>query len=72
VHVHVVPRARRDGLRGTSLAFAYACGHLFWPHAGWVTIAVAPEFAFTVLTYGTSQLQGPPLHTASAVAPSGR
>ncbi len=33
LHVHVVPRTRRDGLRGTASAFAYACGHLFWPHA---------------------------------------
>lgn len=32
LHVHVVPRTRRDGLRRTATMLAYACGHLFWAH----------------------------------------
>ena len=33
LHVHVIPRTHRDGLRRTAAMLAYACGHLFWPHA---------------------------------------
>jgi histidine triad (HIT) family protein len=33
LHVHVVPRTHRDGLGRTASILAYACGHLFWPHA---------------------------------------
>ena len=34
LHVHVVPRTHRDGLRRTATMLAYACGHLFWPMPG--------------------------------------
>ena len=45
VHVHVVPRTRRDGLRGTAAAFVTACGHLFWPHARYSSHAEQADYA---------------------------
>lgn len=45
LHVHVVPRTHRDGLRRTATMLAYACGHLFWPHARYVDEAEQADYA---------------------------
>lgn len=45
LHVHVIPRTRRDGLRRTAAAFTYACGHLFWPHTKYSDEVSAASYA---------------------------
>jgi len=45
LHVHVVPRTHRDGLRRTATALAYTCGHLFWPHAKYADKAEEDDYA---------------------------
>lgn len=45
LHVHVVPRTHRDGLRRTASMLAYACGHLFWPHARYADAAEQAGYA---------------------------
>jgi histidine triad (HIT) family protein len=54
LHVHVIPRTRRDGLRGTAAMLAYACGHLFWPHVKYASEAEQVSYARRL----TAQLQG--------------
>ncbi len=45
LHVHVVPRTHRDGLRQTATTLAYTCGHLFWPHAKYADKAEEDDYA---------------------------
>lgn len=45
LHVHVIPRTHRDGLRRTATMLAYACGHLFWPHARYANQAEQVSYA---------------------------
>ena len=45
LHVHVVPRTHRDGPRRTAAMLAYACGHLFWPHARYADEAEQAGYA---------------------------
>jgi histidine triad (HIT) family protein len=45
LHVHVVPHTHRDGLRRTAAMLAYACGHLFWPHARYADQAEQASYA---------------------------
>jgi histidine triad (HIT) family protein len=54
LHVHVIPRAHRDGLRRTATMLAYACGHLFWPHARYASEAEQASYARRL----SEQLQG--------------
>jgi hypothetical protein len=44
----------RDGLRRTAAMLAYACGHLFWPHAKYAGPAEQASYARRL----TEQLQG--------------
>jgi histidine triad (HIT) family protein len=54
LHVHVIPRTHRDGLRRTATMLAYACGHLFWPHAKYAGQAEQSSYACRL----SEQLQG--------------
>lgn len=45
LHVHVIPRTHRDGLQRTAAMLAYACGHLFWPHARYADQAEQASYA---------------------------
>jgi histidine triad (HIT) family protein len=45
LHVHVIPRTHRDGLPRTAAMLAYACGHLFWPHARYADQAEQASYA---------------------------
>jgi histidine triad (HIT) family protein len=45
LHVHVIPRTHRDGLRRTATMLAYACGHLFWPRARYADQAEQASYA---------------------------
>ncbi|MCW2929395.1 MAG: histidine triad protein [Actinomycetia bacterium] len=45
LHVHVIPRTHRDGLRLTAAMLAYACGHLFWPHTRYADKAEQASYA---------------------------
>jgi histidine triad (HIT) family protein len=54
LHAHVIPRTHRDGLRRTAAMLAYACGHLFWPHARYASEAEQASYARRL----AEQLQG--------------